>query len=195
MLAIVVPFSGRAGKRRLGLLPAEARAALSRAMLADVIAACEPVGEVRIAEGEGQAASVAAALPAAGPVLVVNADLPCATPADVRALVETIPPDGIALVQAADGTTNALGLARPDLFRPLYGPGSAARFRALGAVVAEIPNLVEDVDTVADLERLRDRVGPSTREVLAGLGQLQGRLGLNTGTTLRVVSELREPCL
>ena len=41
-----------------------------------------------------------------------------------------MPPGGLALVEAADGTTNALALASPRLFEPLYGPGSADRFRA-----------------------------------------------------------------
>jgi len=34
------------------------------------------------------------------------------------------------VVEARDGTTNALGLPYPEVFRPLYGPGSAARFVA-----------------------------------------------------------------
>ena len=32
----------------------------------------------------------------------------------------------------------------------------------------EIPNLVDDVDTVYDLERLADRLGRRTRAALAG---------------------------
>jgi 2-phospho-L-lactate guanylyltransferase len=102
-------------------------------------------------------------------VLVVNADLPCATEADVRALAAALPDQGVALVEAADGTTNALALSSGDLFRPLYGPGSAARFRALGAVAASIPNLRDDVDTVDDLERLHDRLGRHTRAALNDL--------------------------
>jgi 2-phospho-L-lactate guanylyltransferase (CobY/MobA/RfbA family) len=104
-------------------------------------------------------------------VLVVNADLPCAVPADLRALLAAIPPHGLALVEALDGTTNALGLSSPDVFEPLYGPDSANRFRALGVetVSVVVPNLAEDVDTMADLERLQLRCGPRTQSVLASL--------------------------
>ena len=44
MPTLVVPFRGAEGKSRLGLPSAAARAALSRAMLADVVAACLSVG-------------------------------------------------------------------------------------------------------------------------------------------------------
>ena len=79
--------------------------------------------------GGGQGAAVAAALADTDePVLVVNADLPCAVPHDLRALLGATPEGGLALTPAADGTTNALSLAEPGLYAPLYGPGSAARF-------------------------------------------------------------------
>ena len=58
-------------------------------------------------------------------MLVVNADLPCAKARDLLTLLGALPEGGIALVEAADGTTNALALAAPHLFAPLYGPGSA----------------------------------------------------------------------
>ena len=110
-----------------------------------------------------------------GVALVVNADLPCAEPSDLLALACAVPAGGMALVEASDGTTNALGLARPDLFAPLYGPGSAARFRAhaasLGAeaVAVDLPNLLADVDTLDQLELLRDRAGRRTRTLLAAV--------------------------
>jgi 2-phospho-L-lactate guanylyltransferase len=191
MMTVVVPFSGPAGKRRLAPLPGPERALLAEAMLADVLAACRNLGEPvvvapesgRIAAeragatrivadpGGGQGAAVAAALAGAeGAVLVVNADLPCATAADLRALAAAVPPRGVALVEAADGTTNALALASPRLYRPLFGPGSAERFRALAEARTEpIANLIDDVDTFDDLLRLELRLGGATRRALAAL--------------------------
>jgi 2-phospho-L-lactate guanylyltransferase len=189
MAAIVVPFRGAGGKQRLDPLPDTEREALALAMLADVLAACRSVGETtvvtsdaiagRLAEdheaavvpdpGSGQGAAVAAALRRLdGPVLVVNADVPCVVPKDLRSLEAATPEEGLAYVAARDGTTNALGLSSPAHFAPLYGPGSAERFRmhahtiGIAVVPAAIPNLADDVDSVEDLERLELRVGPRT---------------------------------
>jgi 2-phospho-L-lactate guanylyltransferase (CobY/MobA/RfbA family) len=166
---IVIPFRGEDAKQRL---PEQLRAELARAMLADVMAAAEEVGRTIVAEGRGQGAAVEAALADVHetPVLVVNADLPAVTPRDLLALLGSIPPDGIAVAAASDGTTNALGLAAPGLFEPLYGPGSAERFLALApSRLAEIPNLADDVDALTDLERLEGRLGVETRAALEGL--------------------------
>jgi 2-phospho-L-lactate guanylyltransferase (CobY/MobA/RfbA family) len=136
-------------------------------MLADVRAACAGVAPTILAEAPSdQSSAVAAALRGVhGPVAILNADLPCATRADVERLLAASP----ALVAAADGTTNALALTDPGSFRPLYGPGSAERFAALGLALVAIPNLVDDVDTLADLERLVDRAGPRTRAAFEAL--------------------------
>jgi 2-phospho-L-lactate guanylyltransferase len=173
MVRIVVPFRGLGAKTRLGLGPE-----FAQAMLADVVAAAGVVGEVRVAAGMGgQGAAVAAELerlPRA-PVLIVNADLPCVTPRDLLALLGSAQPGGIALVEAADGTTNALALSEPGQFADLYGPASAARFRRhaheVGAacVTAAIPNIVDDVDTVEDLGRVESRLGRHTATALTSL--------------------------
>ncbi|MFL5910480.1 MAG: NTP transferase domain-containing protein [Gaiellaceae bacterium] len=192
MTTVVVPFAGSEGKTRLDA-SRSARRDLSLAMLADVLAASIVVGRTLVVTGDadgarlavdagaeavvdpggGQGPAVAAALELAGDgqALVVNADLPCAVPADLRALKAAIPPHGLALVEALDGTTNALGLSAGEIFEPLYGPDSANRFRALAVetVAVAVPNLAEDVDTLADLERLQLRCGPRTQSVLATL--------------------------
>src|SRR5207244_2020829 len=125
----------------------------------------------------GQGAAVAAALADLDPgaILIVNADVPCVVPEDLRALLAATPAGGVALVEALDGTTNALSLPAPEVFAPLYGRDSAARFRAhveglgLTAVAAAVPNLADDVDTLDDLERLHLRCGPRTQARLAEL--------------------------
>ena len=164
MATIVIPYKPN-GKRRLS----SAGQGLAQAMLADVLAACEPVARTVIAAAEGgQGPAVQAALAELeGPVAIVNADLPCAQPEDVQRLLAETPPFGLALVEAADGTTNALALSSPDLFQPLYGPGSAERFRAAApSRTLAIENLADDVDTPDDLARLNGRLGPSTRAAL-----------------------------
>ncbi|HEY7207799.1 MAG TPA: 2-phospho-L-lactate guanylyltransferase [Gaiellaceae bacterium] len=196
MTLVVVPF--RQGKSRLGSAPDD-RKRLSLAMLGDVLTACIAFGEAlvvtadeegaRLARGlgaatavdpgGGQGSAVAAALASlpVEPVLVVNSDVPCVVPRDLRTLDEVASMAALALVEAADGTTNALGLPGPDEFAPLYGPGSARRFlehgraRGLDAVSVALPNLSDDVDTPSDLERVGLRAGPRTQAALAHLGR------------------------
>jgi len=174
---IVIPYRGDA-KRRLS---SPLRAAAAVAMLGDVVEAALPVGpvlvvtddeavvpadaEVVVDAGCGLGAAVVAGLARVeGHALVVNADLPCATPEALRELAVR----GLALVEARDGTTNALSLPDPQVFVPHYGPGSAARFRAHAPYVrARIAELEEDVDSDTDLERLALRLGRRTRALLA----------------------------
>ncbi len=192
MTTVVVPFRSSDPKRRLATLSERDRVRLAEAMLADVLAAAVAVGpvlvvspqEIALPEGathvpdpqHGQGAAVRAALDAAaasglaGPYLVVNADLPCVTTRDLLALVGAVPDGGLALVAAADGTTNALALSDERLFEPVYGPGSAERFSALAeARVLDSPNLMDDVDAPGDLARLGARLGEHTRRVLTVL--------------------------
>src|SRR2546423_9598518 len=105
MTAIVVPFLGGDGKRRLAPARDEARAALALAMLADVLAACGAVGRTVVVTGDeaartvavelgvpalhdpggGQGSAVAYALdlvPVA-PTLVLDPDLPSDVPDDL----------------------------------------------------------------------------------------------------------------
>ncbi len=196
MPTVVIPFAGVEGKTRLHT-SRRARRALSLAMLGDVLSAATAVGDAHVVTadmeardlaaeldassvadpGGGQGAAVVAALAelAPGATLIVNADVPCVVHDDLRALLAATPAGGVALVEALDGTTNALSLPVPEVFAPLYGRDSAVRFRAhveglgLAAVVAVIPNLADDVDTLDDLERLQLRCGPRTQACLAQL--------------------------
>lgn len=191
MPSLVVPFRGAEGKSRLLVSSPALRMALVQAMLADVVDACLAVGPtfvvapqatgtpaVTVADpGRGQGAAVSAGLDAAvaagaaAPLLVVNADLPAVEPRDLLALAGSAPPAGLAVAAARDGTTNALALASAELFLPLYGPGSAARFAAVApSRLVDSPNLVDDVDTVVDLERLAPRLGRRTRRLLDAVG-------------------------
>lgn len=193
-MVIVVPFRA-GGKTRL---PAELRVDVALAMLGDVVEAAVAAGDVRVVTddpagrlvatelgaepvddpGEGQGAAVAAGLAAAGTVcVVVNADVPRVRASDVSALAVTARLGAVAIVEARDGTTNALGLPYPEVFRPLYGPRSAAQFRAHAAALGlpsedlELRNLVDDVDTLADLERVGPRAGRRTRALLGALSR------------------------
>jgi 2-phospho-L-lactate guanylyltransferase len=196
MPTVVIPFAGVEGKTRLHA-SRRARRELSLAMLGDVLAAALSTGTVRVVTpdadgaelagelgasvvddpGGGQGPAVAAGLAGLEPgaILIVNADVPCVLPDDLRALLAATPAGGIALVEAVDGTTNALSISAPDVFAPLYGRDSAARFQArarelgLEPVSAAIPNLADDIDTVEDLRRLHLRLGPRSQMALATL--------------------------
>jgi 2-phospho-L-lactate/phosphoenolpyruvate guanylyltransferase len=144
----------------------EAASAVGRVVVVTDDRGVVPVGAETIPDpGGGLSAAVAAGLAMVeGHTLVVNADLPCATSTAIISLLHA----GLALVEAADGTTNALSLPTRDVFAPLYGPGSAARFRAhVPFVTVAIPELELDVDVDGDLDRLPLDVGPRTRALLA----------------------------
>jgi 2-phospho-L-lactate guanylyltransferase len=196
MVTLVIPFAGEAGKTRLHE-SRRVRRALAQAMFCDVLAACVAVGRARVVTpdegaaaaaldagaelvadpGKDQGAAVQAGIEGVEPggILVVNADVPCVVPHDLRSLLSATPAGGVALVEALDGTTNALSLTAAQAFAPLYGPNSADRFRehaaSLGveAISVALPNLVEDVDTMEDLTRLQLRAGPHTQACLAEL--------------------------
>ena len=191
MATVVVPFRS-AGKSRL---PAELRVEVALAMLGDVLDAATAYADiVRLVTDDGAAALIAAGLGVEviddpgggqgaavrvalagldGPCLVVNADLPRVRPSDLAALAIPARAGAVAIVAARDGTTNALGLPFSEVFQPLYGPGSAAQFRAHAAALGlvlhdlELPNLRDDVDTLADLERIGLRGGARTSALAA----------------------------
>lgn len=191
---VVVPVKPTArAKTRLGL-SAQQRGTLARAFAADLIAAAGAAGSGRvvIVAGEdmrpsaqapvawvadpdrGLNPAIAAGAATAGDsevVLALMGDLPCATAADLRLLLEQAEaallagaPAVLLADQAGLGST-ALAAARDDL-NPAFGPRSRARHRAAGAVELTDPRLARlrrDVDSLVDLsDALRLGVGPNT---------------------------------
>ena len=129
--------------------------------------------EVVADPGGGQGAAVQAALAGVdGVCLVVNADLPRVRPSDLDALARPAARGrGRDRRRPRDGTTNALGLPFAEAFAPLYGPGSAARFRAHAAARSALdgPDLETTSTSVADLER-SSRAGPRTAALACSRG-------------------------
>jgi 2-phospho-L-lactate guanylyltransferase len=110
-------------------------------------------------------------------VLLVPGDTPLLDPEEVGSLLAA--PRAVSIVPDRHGTgTNALVLSPPDAIAPSFGPGSLKRHvEAAGAAgvsspVVEIPTLMLDVDTAADLSALMDALAsgrgqaPATRDAL-----------------------------
>ena len=148
MTQIVVPFRGRSGKRRDDA-PDEVRSTLALAMHGDVLAACIVAGRTLLVSqdeaartlaaelgaevvddpGGGQGAAVEAAMThvEAGPALVVNADVPCVVPRDLRSLAATV---SAAIPNLADDVDTLEDLQRVGL---RAGPRTQAALAAVGA--------------------------------------------------------------
>ena len=198
-VAILARDPLRAKSRLAPDLSPASRALLARAMFEDVLdAACgsgaahvlvvtesavlcalaEERGATALmtpARGTNAAAEAARVALAAGGrgALILHADLPCARPADVAALLRA---RGIVIVPDRRRTgTNALLLPAGSALRPRFGPGSFARHVAAARATGEpwraavAPRLALDIDTIADLRTLRragQRVGTATRAAL-----------------------------
>ncbi len=94
-------------------------------------------------------------------VVILPADLPTITAADIDALVRAGRQGGFAIASDAAGEgTNALCLASPHPFRFQFGPDSKrlhlkeAERTGLSAQMIRLPGLEFDVDSPADLDRL-----------------------------------------
>ncbi len=117
----------------------------------------------------------------AGSVLVVPGDVPLISPVDLQALVDSAgaAPRAVVIGSSRDGQgTNALLLRPPAVIPPAFGPPSVGRHVQMGlaagahTVVRPGLGLALDVDTPDDLAALpRDRLGPHTAAMLAGLLQ------------------------
>ncbi len=96
--------------------------------------------------------------PAPDGVLFLSADLPTLVAADIDAMIEACPAQGVAIGRAHDEGTNALALRPPGAIVPAFGsPRSssvhAALARAAGveSVLVDRPGLALDLDTPDDL--------------------------------------------
>lgn len=91
---------------------------------------------------------------------VLHGDLPILEPDDVRALLDAVPPRGVAIGPDVNGQgTNALAMRPADAIPFRFGIGSCAAHRAearladLPFVIVDRAGLAFDLDTPADLAR------------------------------------------
>jgi 2-phospho-L-lactate guanylyltransferase len=110
--------------------------------------------------GLGYALSLLHPAPAA--VLYLAGDLPLVTSAEIAELAAAIPASGVAIGRAHDGGSNALGLRPADAIVPAFGSDQSARAHAglaqaagLAVAVVDLPGIALDVDTPADVARVR----------------------------------------
>lgn len=132
---------------------------------ADVLVVEDPGGGLDAAFVHG-----ASHLPPGLAAASLTADLPCLRPTDLTLALAQVRGRGFVADTAGTGTTLLAADAGHRLL-PSYGPGSAARHEATGAVrLNALPGLARDVDTREDLgHALRLGVGPRTAAVVAGL--------------------------
>jgi 2-phospho-L-lactate/phosphoenolpyruvate guanylyltransferase len=184
-------------KRRLApVLPDATRRRLVLAMLEDVLAAVAEVrgiDRVVVVTPDANAASLAdnrgativpepgagelnaavesaiafALARGAGQALVLPADIPLATPAELSSLIGSRRSrPGVTLAPSHDSNgTNALLLAPPNAIEPCYGPGSylqhmsQAMARHIDVNVLHLAGVARDIDEPADLAQLSAAAG------------------------------------
>ncbi|WP_280235458.1 2-phospho-L-lactate guanylyltransferase [Nocardia cyriacigeorgica] len=113
-------------------------------------------------------------------LLALQADLPALRSAELAEMLATAPADARSVVvdHAGRGTAALLARAATHALDPRFGPDSARRHIAAGAVRldGDWPGLRLDVDTAADLDRaIALGTGAATRAVLCDIGW-QGRV-------------------
>jgi 2-phospho-L-lactate guanylyltransferase len=130
--------------------------------------------------GEGLNAAIALGLtmtPAGSHVAALLGDLPALVPRELEEALDAAGQHAHSIVPDADGSGTVLRAAvgQPGHFTPRFGPGSAARHAADGAIRLELdlPRLRTDVDDLVSLVRvLQLGVGPSTEAALDRLDLL-----------------------
>ncbi len=191
-------------KSRLGPLDQVTRAELALAFAGDALAAvlaCPVVSRTVLVTSDRRAAVAladdavlviedpeagldgafthgAAQLPPGLPTASLTADLPCLRPGDLAHALGQVLERGFVADTAGTGTT-LLAVGAGQTLCPAYGPGSAARHEASGAVrLGAPPGLARDVDTREDLrDALRLGVGPRTAAVVAALAAARPTAG------------------
>lgn len=187
--ALLVPLKplAEAKSRLREVLGEPARVELVLAMLTDVLAAAReayagPIylvtsdraydahrGHFEVGQlpdhGSDYNSAVAAALRsdtvrAAGAAIVLPADVPRATSADIASAIEALRDAEVVLVSAHSGGTGLLGLRPPTAIAPAFGPHSAEAHRQAATnagrrlAVLDCPSLARDIDTIIDFTEL-----------------------------------------
>jgi len=122
--------------------------------------------------------------------VLVPGDTPLLDPVELADLLARSEADGlpVAIVPDRHGTgTNALVLAPPNAITPSFGPDSLARHVAAAADAGleyrleELPSLMLDIDTPADLAELGERLGERRGQAAQTRGALRQLERLRTG--------------
>jgi FO synthase len=213
MAVVPVKLFSRTKQRLAPLLSVEERAALARAMLEDVLSAltgARSLAGILVITGDATAAAVAQAAGAIvvadtenagttpavtaaarhleqtgqGGMLVISADVPLVTPADIEAILAAhgVAPSVTLVPASDDGGTNALACSPPQALAFAFGEASlrrhrdAAQARGLTPAVLNLHRVGRDIDRPEDIAHLL-RHPPTTRTqaYLAGIG-ISGRL-------------------
>jgi 2-phospho-L-lactate guanylyltransferase len=199
----LIPFKPAGPKSRLsGILSPEEREVFARAMLEDVIAAakdanCSPVIvatelydsediQVTIADKDLSGALNEVLSQAAGPVLILMADLPLATGPAIQRVVTT--KSNIAIVPGRGGGTNTIFVSDPAKFHvDYYGTSFLKHLRiaeeaGLSCEVIDSFLLHTDIDEEEDLVELLTHGTGKSRKYLEDLGFVltaeNGRVGV-----------------
>jgi 2-phospho-L-lactate/phosphoenolpyruvate guanylyltransferase len=175
MLIAVVPMKSMdlAKSRLAGVLDSAGRHALARQMLDHVLETLREAGvaSVRVASGDKGACDLNADVSEAArlvqadgatDLLLVMADLPYLSTADVAAMLKAGRQSAVVIAEAKDGGTNALLLRPPTVLEFAFATNQpSAKSHAEGArkagiqpVILRRPGLARDIDTAADLAAL-----------------------------------------
>ena len=159
--------------RLSGVLDAAGRRALAQQMLEHVLATLREAGlaNVQVASADNGTGDLNADVAAAArraeqqgarELLLVMADLPYLTAADIAALIEAGRTSDIVIAEAKDGGTNALLLRPPTVLQFAFAtarPSAAfhadhARNAGIEPAFVRRPGLARDIDTPDDLRAL-----------------------------------------